>query len=154
MGNLEFYLQIISVIGSLGAIEFFLELWKKQRELVAAVMLLKNEYTFNSIHRGSSQSPFQLEWQSKILSMLEFHQQFPILMQKSCEIFELSKDANSDQLRRRKLDNGVGMVAGSVQGLINEAINDINALLPEIEKRATLYGFIKWNLRVVFNLVE
>lgn len=143
---LTFFAAIFAAILSSGLVTHFLTIFRQQRELVALFTAFMNECNYNAIHRGSPESPFQLEWLTKILSVLDFHEQCPLLAQKSLETFELAKDTNTGQLSRRKLPNGVSLVPSHVQNLMSDLRDDISNLLPTIRKRATLMGYIIWKV--------
>jgi len=123
-----------------------LENIQKTKELISILIALKNECDYNSIHRGSVKSPFQILWLGKALSILEFYEQCEETFTKKClDVFELAKDANSDNLNRR------GMVPSNVQHEMISIASSIEKILPDLKKCVKFWNYI---LKKVLNLVN
>ncbi len=120
---------------------------KEQRKLIAILRALKNEFDYNSIHRGNEQSPFQNYWLKQALSMPEFYELCKPILQDSLEISELINDANIEQLGRRKRDNGTSLVPSDVQDLMKDASSKIDQLLPNLKRHTNFFGFYLLFLR-------
>jgi len=94
---------------------------------------------FNSIHRGNEQSPFQITWLKETIATIEFYKYCKNFSQNCLTIYELSMDANLGNINIRKYENGASMVVRTVQDKINDAINEIEIILPKLNK----IGFIR-----------
>jgi hypothetical protein len=111
---------------------------RKQRELVAILIALKNECSYNTIYRGDEKCPFQKNWLHKALETLEFHEQCDDFTKEALETFELINDANLGQLARR------GMVPSDIQGRMYSISNGIDTILPSLKTRIGILGYLKW----------
>jgi len=150
MNNMNFDLtQIISTILGSGILVSFIEAFRKQREFVATMLAFKNECVYNSRHRGNINNPFQIEWLGKILGLLEFHEQCSNIALISLKAFELSKEANIDQLTSRPVSPGVRMVPSCVQSEFNNIIREIDKIMPDLEVRTELIMYIFWHFTLV-----
>ncbi len=119
---------------------FFLILSNIQKieELVAILRALKNESDYNSIHRGSGKSPFQLSWLEKVLSVLEFYKQCDENFIKNClESFELAKDANLGNLEKR------GILISNVQQKFSDISSSVDKMLTDLVKNLSFWNYIK-----------
>ena len=114
---------------------------RKQRELIAILIALKNECDYNSRHRGDETSPFQNYWLKRALSILEFHEQCPEIAKKTLEISELINDANAGQLNRRK------MFPSNIQERLIIVEDEIDTILPSLKKRTDFFRYILWRWR-------
>lgn len=139
-----FFWSLISVVLSSGLIVKFIDNLGKQRELYAVMVAFQNECNYNTHARVSEESSFQIDWLGKALSLLEFHEQFPGLVQKSLEISELMKDANSGSLEKRENILKKQITHDHLVDLIQQVSEEINILIPILKKRATFKGYFSW----------
>lgn len=116
----------------------------KQGEFVATMKALKNECQYNKIYRGDNKNPFQLYWLEKALSHLNFYQQCNEIVQLALPLFELAKDCNIGQLEPRKDEAGQKIVPRDLQNQMIYIATKINEVIPELEKRTTWYGYLKF----------
>lgn len=153
MNIFEYIIAFLTTIGSSSLIIKFLDDFRKQREFLAIIISLRVECVFNNKHRGNSQNPFKFEWLMRGLSALEFSEQCPELAKKCREILELGYDANNDQINRRSTDSVECMVPGHVQDLFKEICVDIDKMLPILDCRAQLMGYLWWYITQSFYCV-
>jgi len=109
---------------------------KSLKKLIALLLALKNECRYNSIHRGNSQSKFQLYWFEQAFALLEFYEYCPALYEKCHEAFELAKDANCDQITSRK------MVPSDVQVRMRTIADEIETAIPQLRTKTRFLNFL------------
>jgi hypothetical protein len=130
---------LVAMLSS-GLVVRLLDDFRNQRKFVATIIALRTECNYNRQHRGNQQSPFKIKVLEQATDFLELHEQCPDLAEKCLRLLELCHDANSGQISRRKYESGAPMQPGTVQELFEEALNNIDALLPNLKKGATLAG--------------
>ena len=114
------------------------------------MIALKNECEYNAICRGDIKDPFQIDWLSKALNLLEFREQCPRAALQGLKILELCKDANMGELSRRKMASGVKMEISCIQTLFKEFIVEIDKALSDLQARSTLMGYIRWRITSIW----
>ncbi|MFA5306453.1 MAG: hypothetical protein WC365_03305 [Candidatus Babeliales bacterium] len=121
----------------------------KQKIFVAMIKNLKNECLYNSQHRGNSQNPFQYSCLEKVLNNEVLHEQcneeFITLCQSS---YELAKDANREQLSRRKL------VPQDVQEKMIALDSKIDTMLPILEWRSHWIVYLLFKIKNLFKILS
>ena len=142
--------------GTIGAMIVFLLTkntsdFKHFQNFIAILIALKNEFKFNVKQRGNEQSPFQFFWLEKILSTIEVHLYCEEITFELLEILEFCKDANLGNIEKRKHENGVPMVAGSVQEKIENILDKIKKKLPIIKTTSFFQLFLSFYSRKYFN---
>ncbi|MCK4651096.1 hypothetical protein KAT08_02875 [Candidatus Babeliales bacterium] len=117
----------------------------KQNKLFSILLALKNEYKYNSKHRGNEQSRFKITSLTKAIENPLFYTLYKSIAEECLKINELANDANQGQLFRRK------MVPADVQEMMTEVADKINEILPELEKSTTLLGYIHFLIKKLFS---
>lgn len=116
---------------------------REQKELVALIKTLRTECQGNSRHRIS----IQTYWLEKALLNISFHEQCKDLSDIAAQTLQFAIDNNNGTLKRHNME------PADVQELMIDISEKIDKILPTLQARTSLLGYLWWKKRFIINLI-